>query len=77
MGWGSAGEIFEPVARQVVAEVEAKYLTPMGATRILTSLIQELQAGGWDTGGESLEVFAADGCVVHAFMNCDVFDEGC
>lgn len=63
MGWASAGQIFDPMARVMIelgASDEMK-------TRILGELIGKLQDGDWDTGDESLEEFKDDPAIVAAF----------
>lgn len=63
MGWASGDQVFDPVARELIAS---------GATsdvkqRVLSVLIQQLQERGWDTEGESLGLFADDPAIVAAF----------
>lgn len=63
MGWNSANEIFDPVARKMTElqiDDEIK-------TEVLAVLIHEMQMGDWDTEGESLDEFAADPAIVEAF----------
>jgi hypothetical protein len=63
MGWSSANQIFDPVARALI-EVSA---SDDVKTRVLGKLIEQLQDGDWDTGDESLEEFADDPAIVAAF----------
>jgi hypothetical protein len=68
MGWSSANEIFNPVARALIetgADDDTK-------TRVLGDLIAGLQEGDWDTEDESLEDFKDDPAIVKAFANNDV-----
>lgn len=63
MGWASAGEIFDPVARAMIE---------LGATdemkiRVLGDLIGALQQGDWDTEDESLGELQDDPAIVEAF----------
>ena len=69
MGWNSAGEIFDPVA----AELLNTHVTPDEMTRVLVVLIKSLQMGDWDTEGESLDLFRNDPAIVEAFAQCDIF----
>lgn len=66
MGWGSAGyKIFDPVASALIeagADDEKKI-------RVLTDLIETLQAEDWDTELDSLQRFLDDPAVVRAFAN--------
>jgi len=69
MGWASATEIFDPVAKALVelnAPDEMK-------TRVLGDLIGALQDGDWDTEDESLEEFKDDPAIVEAFRQHDVY----
>jgi len=68
MGWASAGEIFDPVCR----ELKISFLHPATRKKILVTLIKALQAGDWDTEDESLDQFADDAVVVAAFRECGV-----
>lgn len=65
MGWASAGDIFDPVAKALLdAEVGDE------VTRcVLASLIKGLQDRGWDTEGESLGEFRSEPAVVLAFAD--------
>lgn len=63
MGWASAGDIFDPVARALVelnAPEEMK-------RRVLGTLVKALQDGDWDTEGESLAEFRDDPVIVAIF----------
>lgn len=78
MGWSSAGpEIFDPVAQQVVQEVDHQYMSAAAAKRVLTELIERLLDRDWDTARESMGLFRDKGYIVHAFMDCDIVDEDC
>jgi hypothetical protein len=68
MGWSSANEIFDPVARTLI-ELGADNDTK---TRILGDLIRGLQGCDWDTEDESLEQFINDPAIVQAFANNEV-----
>lgn len=71
MGWNSAGDIFDPVAKALVdlnAPDDVK-------TRVLGDLIGALQDGDWDTEDESLEQFKNDPAIVAAFADHDVYLE--
>lgn len=63
MGWASAGEIFDPIARALI-DLGASSEVKRG---VLTTLIRQLQDGDWDTEGESLDEFRNDPIVVEAF----------
>lgn len=69
MGWASAGEIFDPVARALV-ELNAP---DQVKTQVLGDLIGALQDGDWDTEDESLEEFKDDPAIVEAFRLHDVY----
>ena len=69
MGWNSAGDIFDPVARALI-ELGA---TDATKTRVLGDLIGALQNGDWDTEDESLEQFKNDPAIVAAFADHDVY----
>lgn len=64
MGWSGAGTtIFDPVARAVIDAGMSD-----GSKRaILSSLIEGLKAGDWDTEDESLEEFRNDPVIVALF----------
>lgn len=69
MGWASAGEIFDPVAQALIdcnASDELK-------TKVLGTLIGQLQDGDWDTEDESLDAFQNDPAIVTAFREHDVY----
>ncbi len=73
MGWASANDIFDPVCEEVVRLTQkGDGMYPIDATQILTVLIKQLQAHGWDTEGESLGEFARFPYVVEAFANNDI-----
>ncbi len=63
MGWASAGEIFDPVAKALV-DLNAPEETKR---RVLGTLIDKLQDGDWDTEYESLEEFSDDPVIVDLF----------
>lgn len=65
MGWNSANQIFDPIARTLI-ELNA---APEVKRRVLGDLISTLQDGDWDTGDESLEDFADDPAIVAAFAD--------
>lgn len=69
MGWNSAGDIFDPVARAMV-ELGAPDAMKI---RVLSDLIGALQDGDWDTEQESLDQFADDAAIREAFRQHDVF----
>lgn len=75
MGWASAGDIFDPVARSLIdtgASDDVK-------RKVLGQLIAQLQDGDWDTEDESLGEFLDDPAIVAAFadhgITLDVEDE--
>ncbi len=63
MGWASAGDIFDPVAKALIA---AGVDRPTKIT-VLGTLIDKLRDGDWDTEDESLGLFAHDPAIVEAF----------
>lgn len=63
MGWASAGEIFDPIARALV-ELDAPEETKR---RVLGPLIDKLRNDDWDTESESLEEFRDDPVIVAIF----------
>lgn len=68
MGWNSANEIFDPIARALIelhAPDEMK-------VQILSNLIAQLQEMDWDTEDESLEEFKDDLAIVEAFRQHEV-----
>lgn len=71
MGWASAGEIFDPVARALI-EVGADEQTKRN---VLGPLIEKLQAGDWDTEDESIDEFSDDPVIVSLFMERGVRNE--
>jgi hypothetical protein len=65
VGWASAGEIFDPVAKSLIdAEVSDEVIR-----RVLGRLIAQLQEGDWDTEDESLGEFRDKPAVVAAFAD--------
>jgi hypothetical protein len=71
MGWASAGEIFDPVARELIAAG-----APDGViTRVCAALIKQLQAGDWDTEDESWNEFTDHPAVLEAFRQCDAYPQ--
>lgn len=75
MGWSSANEIFDPVARALI-DTGADDTTKR---KVLGDLISGLQDGDWDTEDESLERFLDDPAIVAAFHDHRVHtqDRGC
>ncbi|MDT0387858.1 hypothetical protein [Streptomyces dubilierae] len=65
MGWSSANEIFNPVARALI-DAGAPNDTKR---KVLGDLIGGLQDGDWDTEDESLEEFLDDPAVIQAFAD--------
>lgn len=63
MGWSSANDIFDPVARTFIK----CDLPDDMKTRVLAVLIKALQDGDWDTEDESLDRFKDDPAIVAAF----------
>jgi hypothetical protein len=63
MGWCSAGNIFDPVARAM----QRTGATDEQKTEVLSALIKTLHDGDWDTDGESLGEFQDDPAIVEAF----------
>ncbi|MGW5259643.1 hypothetical protein ACWEQG_01630 [Microbispora sp. NPDC004025] len=63
MGWASAGDIFDPVARELIQMGAA----PEIKRRVCSVLVKALQGPGWDTEGESLGEFDHDPAIVEAF----------
>ena len=55
MGWGSGGDIFDPVAGKLIELCEEKKLAPTDAIDVLSILAEHLFHGDWDTEDESLE----------------------
>lgn len=68
MGWASAGDIFDPIAR-VLIELDAPEEMKR---RVLGPLIDKLRNEDWDTEGESLEEFRDDPVIVAIFRERDV-----
>ncbi len=72
MGWNSANDIFDPVARRfILLGAEDDLVT----TDILTVLIAKLQDRDWDTEDESLEEFRDYPAIVEAFRRNGVVRE--
>jgi hypothetical protein len=69
MGWGSAREIFDPVAQ---ALVEANASSDV-KRKVLGDLIKRLMANDWDTADESLEEFENDPDIMAAFADNEIF----
>lgn len=69
MGWNSANEIFDPVARKA----QELGLTGEQRTELLSVLIDQLQQGDWDTEDESLDEFKDDEAVVEAFRRNKIY----
>lgn len=63
MGWASANEIFDPVARKLIAMTDEQVVI----TEILAVLIHEMQQCNWDTEDESLKEFKDNPAIVEAF----------
>ncbi|MFE2712272.1 hypothetical protein ACFXKI_09845 [Streptomyces mirabilis] len=68
MGWNSAHEIFNPVAK-ALQDTGADDTTKR---KVLGDLIGNLQGNDWDTEDESLEDFLDDPAIVQAFADHDV-----
>lgn len=68
MGWSSANDIFNPVARSL-QEAGVRDDTKR---KVLGDLIGGLQDGDWDTEDESLEDFLDDPAIVGAFHDRNV-----
>lgn len=68
MGWSSANDIFNPVARALI-DANAPDDTKR---KVLGNLIGGLQDGDWDTEDESLEDFLDEPAIVAAFHDKDV-----
>lgn len=65
MGWSSAGQIFDPVARALIEAGASDDLK----RKTLSALIGQLQEGDWDTEDASLDEFADDPAIVQAFRD--------
>ncbi|RPE40238.1 hypothetical protein EDD90_3274 [Streptomyces sp. Ag109_O5-1] len=63
MGWSSANEIFNPVARSL----QEAGVSDQTKRKVLGDLIGGLQDGDWDTEDESLEQFLDDPAIIAAF----------
>lgn len=68
MGWSSAGQIFDRVARGLT---EAKVDDEI-TYRVLFDLGKALQNEDWDTEDESLEAFQDDPTIVRVFHDLGV-----
>lgn len=66
MGWGSAGNIFDPVARRLLSAVDSKEVPEYVAVETLTLLARVLFDGDWDTPDESLDAARNHPTVVEA-----------
>ena len=69
MGWGNAGEIFNPVARALIDAGTSSQVK----RDVLGKLIRELRDNDWDTCDESLEAFEYDADVVTAFAANEIY----
>lgn len=76
MGWGSAGQIFDPVARALIDSGATDKV--LGSTCYV--LAKQLTDGDWDTVDESIDAFRDHPIVVDALRRADgwheVSDEG-
>lgn len=72
MGWNTANQIFDPVARALIDAGATDELK----TRVLGELIGQLQQEDWDTEDESLDEFKDDPAIVAAFAANDVVLDG-
>lgn len=72
MGWNSAGEIFDPVARKLIEIGASAEVT----TEVLGELINALQEGDWDTEDESLYEFRDNPAIVEAFRQYGITLDG-
>jgi hypothetical protein len=55
MGWGSAGRIFDPVAKRLIQGVLDEEVAEYVAVETLAALAQVLRDNDWDTEDASLE----------------------
>ena len=67
MGWASAGDIFDPMAKIILAKMKEGTTTPREAVEILSVLARNLFDGDWDTERESLEAFDNHYIIYEAF----------
>lgn len=80
MGWGSAGRIFDPVARIVIEVADAGEMRHAVAVELLGTLARQLSEGDWDTWDESLDEFKDHPLIVEAFRaaglepDCEVWE---
>ena len=68
MGWASAGQYFDAVAKALIDHGASDELK----TEVCSVLIGALQSGDWDTERESLGEFQDDPAIVEAFRRHDV-----
>lgn len=68
MGWSSANDIFNPVARTL----REASVSDQTRRKVLGDLIGQLQHNDWDTEDESLEDFLDDPAIVAAFADHNV-----
>jgi hypothetical protein len=75
MGWSSAHQIFDPVARAL----RDAGTSDQTKRKVLGDLIGQLQDNDWDTEDESLEDFLDDPAIVLAFAdrNVHLSDRAC
>ncbi len=66
MGWGSAGRIFDPLAKTMIRMVDAEKMEAEEAIQLLTILADELRDGDWDTIDESVEAANSHPVVMEA-----------
>lgn len=67
MGWGSANDIVEPQIEIMKTAVENEEMPEQLAITLLSDLIEQCQAGDWDTEDETLEQYDHIPWVVKAF----------
>lgn len=67
MGWASASDIFDPVAKVTIEATNAGDMREGVAVYILGTLAKKLSDGDWDTWDESLQEFDNHPVVVRAF----------
>lgn len=71
MGWASANPIFDRVADELIA----RDADPKLIYHVCSTLIRELQSGGWDTEDESLREYLHRPEIVLAFSDHGVFQQ--
>jgi hypothetical protein len=71
MGWASAGDIFDPVARELIAAGTSDEIV----LRVCVKLIETLQGGDWDTEDESRDEFLENPTIVEAFRRRGVYPQ--